>query len=142
LAEEKAMNGPGATFAEWVTLNASKVEEARKASTAELSTEPGPIANQLRHVRRHFVLMGYLLADAKTWTLKAHASATQEVRRKYPDYNGDERKAMAKSEDDYVKALHIEQMIETTASALKQMHFEILNGRRTTFPHAQSDTGA
>lgn len=128
------------TFEEWVLQHVGTIEEARRVSVAALGTEPGEIAAQLAHVRRYFVSVGLLLQDATSWVLKAHAVATQDARKKWGDYPADERRVMAKADPAYLGALKLQGDIEVTVSALKQMHFEILNGRRATFnPHAHND---
>lgn len=140
LRSQRSADGGPVTFDEWVVAHADAITAAREASVAALGTEPGEIAAQLAHVRRYFVQMGMLLQDATSWVLKAHAVATQEARKLYGDYPADERKVMAKAAPAYLMALKLQGDIETTVSALKQMHFEILNGRRATFnPQAHND---
>ncbi len=140
MTTERGMTPADLDFDDWVLQHAESIAEARRVSVAALGTEPGEIAAQLAHVRRYFVQMGLLLQDATSWVLKSHAVATQETRKKYGDYPADERKIMAKADPSYLCALKMQGDIETTVSALKQMHFEILNGRRATFnPQAHND---
>lgn len=119
------------TFKQWVITKADSIAEARGVSVEDIATEPGALQTQVARARQHAVVMDELKADAKSWVLKAKAAAIQDARRKYADYATDERKAMAESDTDYLLALKIFGDIAATASALKSMHFEILNDRRT-----------
>jgi len=99
---------------------------------AEVSTEPGEIAAQLSKARKCAVEMGELKAEATSWVLRTKAAATQKVRATCIGYRVDELKAMAEAEPEYLAALIIRGDIAATADALKSMHYEILNDRRTS----------
>lgn len=121
------------SFDDWIIANACRIADAREVSVEDLKTEPGELSAQLSRVRQHFVSIGEVKADATSWVNKTKALAVQRVRKEYPDFNANERKAMVDADPDYIKALHIRGDIITTAAALKSMGFEIMNDRRTSF---------
>lgn len=131
---------PDLTFEQWVILRADAIAEARGVSVEDVATEPAELAKQLARARQHLVIVGELKADATSWVNKTRALAVQEARRKYPDYPVDERRVMADADPLYVAALKVRDDVAATAAALKAMHFEILNDRRTSFnPAAHND---
>lgn len=140
MTTERTMTPSDLDFDDWVLRHAEDIAEARRVSVASLGTEPGEIAAQLTHARRYFIQMGLLLQDATSWVLKSHAVATQETRNKWPEMTADERRVMTKADPSYLCALKVQGDLEITVSALKSLHFEILNGRRATFnPQAHND---
>lgn len=123
----------------WIIKHSATITEARRVSVAPLETEPGPMANQMSHVRKCFVSVGFLLQDAKTWVLKSHAVATQETRKNNPDLTAEERRIVTKADPTYLRALDVEGKLDITVAALKSLHYEAMSVRKTTYnPHAQT----
>ena len=121
------------TFDEWVVANAEAIAAARAVSVEDLCAEPGALATQLARVRQHVVSLGTVKADATSWVNKTRALAVQGTRMNCGEYSSNERKVIADADPTYLSALKLKEDVGTTMSALKSMHFEILNDRRTSF---------
>ncbi len=119
-------------FQQWAQAVAPEVATARGYSVEDVATEPGEIAAQLSRARKYAVIMGELKTEAKSWVLKSRAVAIENTRNRKPDFNSDERKSISDADPDYLAALKIHGHISSTHEALKSMHFEILNDRRTS----------
>lgn len=121
------------TFEQWVVSKADQISEARGVSVEDLATEPGELSKQLARVRQHFVAMGEVKADATSWVNKARAAAIQTVFKTHDEYSSQERKMIADADPTFLQALRMKEEVANTIAALKAMHFEILNDRRSSF---------
>lgn len=121
------------TFDEWVVSIADQISDARTASVADLEAEPGALAAQLANVRKHIVALGTIKADATSWVNKTKALAVTKAYTDHPDASTAERKVFYEADETYLLALKLKEDVGTTMSALKSMHYEILNDRKTSF---------
>lgn len=127
------MTKPGEqTLEEWVEENIGEITQAQAFSTEDMSDEPARLAQDLSRSNREFARMGFLLADAEGWVLKAHAVAVTETRKTHKDFTAEERKVIAKAEPTYLRVLKLRDDLAVIVAALKSKSFAIMNHRNNT----------
>ncbi len=115
----------------WLAENQGEIEQAQAFASDSLPDDPGPLAEVLSRAQSEFARIGFLLSDAESWVLKAHAAATLESRDKYADLSADERRIMAKADPIYLKVVRLRDNLRIMVDALKSKAFAVMNHRNT-----------
>ena len=129
------------TFGQWLDEYKDEIEQAALFSISDLPDEPAARGTQLGRANSECARMGFLLADAESFVLKAHAGAVVAVRKSHGDLSAGERNVVAKSDEDYVAAVRARDDLQVIVSALSRKSYAIMNLNKTTFHPAQSDHG-
>lgn len=122
----------------WLEQHLHEIQEAQTFAVDDLPDEPAIRAQHLSLAQTLYARIGFLLSDLETFTLRAHATATLEVRRNYPDLTAEERRVVAKADSNYLEIRKLRDNVEITVGALKSKSFSLMNLNNNTLDPAMS----
>ena len=125
-------------FDAWLLENYDEVHQSILFSVAPLSDESAARAVDLGRANTDCARMGFLLTEAESYVLRAHAEAVVETRRQNPGMQYHERIVMARAYGLHLKALKIRDDLKVVVDALSRKSYSIMNLNKTTFHPAQS----
>ncbi len=128
------------TFSEWFDDFKDELEQAIAFSISDLPDEPAALKNDLSRSNREAARMGLKLSEAESFVLKSHASAVFAVRKNNPELTAEERKIVAKSDEDYIIAVKVRDDIHLVVRSLRDKSFSIMNLRNTTDMRTMSES--
>ena len=120
------------TLEGWLDDHLHEIREAQDFSVDDLPHEPASLAEHLSLAQSLYPRMGFLLADAESFVLKAHAVSVMKVRGEFQDYTAEERKVISKSEPNYLAVVKLRDDLAVITQALKNKCFSIMNTRNNT----------
>jgi hypothetical protein len=119
------MTAKDLTLAEWLDLNADELTQMIEFSKAPLPDDVGALHNELSRAQQEVGRAGAFLADVEAYLTGAEASATLEVRDKYPELTAGERRAMVKGQ---IKDLQkLADSLRVVVSAIKGKAYALMN---------------
>lgn len=126
---------------DWFEENQDEILQLQAFATSDMPDEPSKLALDLSRASRDGARAGFMLADAESFVLKAQASATVNIAQKWPEMNANEKKILAKADDNYLKVTKIRDYLEVIVSSLKSRVYLGMNYRRSSYMPAGGQEG-
>ncbi len=129
------------TLPEWIDENKDEVLKMQEFATSDLPENPVMLALDLSRAARYGARAGFMLAEAESFVLKAHAAAVVEVRHLHSSMTAEERRVMAKAEPTYLQVVLLRDNLAVIVSSLKTRCYVSMNARRSYQIHPGAQEG-